>query len=298
MCIDNGEQPNAPHSQLLFVDGRDVRAFNLSSGNGPVTLFTLATGEFPDRAVTSDSSSVYLTVNGEQSGRLIRASDSLTAAVIASESTSRIYQVLATPTRLVYSVVGAQSVEYRSVPKAGGTAITVAPGQPCPDLSSFFTVGETIWYDCSPLGFWDYGGWLNPPQGLPANPILGRVRSDGTQLEELNNLQPTATLSVNPMPLRPDAAPIYSVMVASISRSGLAGATLRAFEGASRSELFTYGVLPPSGFTTYHATSRPTPWGQPGLLSFGGVSATAFETDIFFYQSDAPGLTRVTAFVP
>lgn len=296
--IDNGERPSAPHRQLLFVDGRDVRAFNLSSSSGPVTLFTLATGEFIDRAATSDSSNVYLIVNGQQSGRLIRASDSLTAQVIASEPTSRIYQVLPTPTRLVYSVVGAQGVEYRSVPKTGGAAITVAPGQPCPDLSSFFTVGETVWYDCAPLGFWDYGGWIDPPQGLPANPIFGTVRSDGAQLEELNNLERIGTSTVNPLPLRPDAATVYSVIVASINGPGLANATLRAFEGASRRELLTYGVLPPSEFRAQPATGRPVQWGQPGLLSFGGVSANLFQTDIFFYQSDAPGLTRVTAFLP
>jgi hypothetical protein len=303
--IDNGERPNAPHTQLLFVDGRDVRAFNLSSGSGPVTLFTLAPGEFLDRAAASDSNNVYLIVNGDRSGRLIRASDSLTAQLIASEPTSRIYEVLPTSTRLVYLVVGAQGVEYRSVPKAGGAAMTVAPGQPCPDLSSFFTVGETVWYDCAPLGFWDGPGWLNPPQGLPINPIFGLVRSDGAQMEELNNLERIGTSSLDPLPLRPDASTVYSVIVASINASGarFANATLRAFEGASRRELLTYGVLPSSAFRLQTARGRSAQWGQPGLLALGGDVAlpsggVSFQTDIFFYQSNAPGLTRVTAFVP
>ena len=300
--IDNGERPSAPHRQLLFVDGRDVRAFSLSLGAGPATLFTLAPGEFPalefpDRAVASDSNNVYFIVNSDRSGRLVRASDTLTAQVIASEST--LHHLPGTDDPDPARFTGRRCPRVSSIGRCqrpAGRRSRSLRGQACPDLSSFFAAAESVWYDCAPLGFWDYGGWLNPPQGLPVNPIHGRVRSDGAQMEELYNLRPIATSRVNPIPLRPDAATVDTVIVASISGPGLANATLRAFDGATRSELFTYGVLPPSGFQT--ASGRPAASGQPALLSFGGVAANLFQTTLFFYQSDAPGLTRVTAFVP
>jgi hypothetical protein len=72
---------------------------------------------------------------------------------------------------------------------------------------------------------------------------------------------------------------------------------LRSYEGTTRAELFEYGSLSAGSLLSIFPAGNPQT-GLPGLLttqaaSSGGVAAPL---DVFYYRSDAAGITRVTAF--
>ena len=274
---------------LLFVEANQLRAYDLTTGGGPVTLFSPGPGEFCCSVAATDAANVYLTVDGDNLGRLLKVSDALTVQVLATESGSRILAATATPTRLVYSIVDASGVVYRSVPKSGGTPLSIAPAEPCPDLSSVYAAGENIWYDCSALGFWDYEGFLNPPRGLPLRPFVGVVRSDGTPVQLFENAWIAGTARANPVPLVPDASTVHAVTVA---HSG----ALRAYEGATVTQLVEYAALPANLSLEGQTASA---WGLHSLFTAFLIDGGQIrQRELFFFQTDAAGVTRATGFAP
>jgi hypothetical protein len=275
---------------LLFVEANQLRAYDLTTGSGPVTLFSPGPGELCCSVVASDAANVYVTVGGDNRSRLLKVSAALAVQVLATESASRILAASATPTRLVYSIVDATGVVYRSVPKSGGTPLSIAPAEPCPDLSSVHVAGENIWYDCSALGYWDYGGFLDPPRGLPLRPFVGVVRSDGVPVQIFEHAWIAGTASANPAPLVPNASTIHAVTVAHPE-------ALRAYEGATGTQLVEYAVaLPPNlGLEGQNNSAWRLPSLFTALYAEGGF---LHQRELFYFQTDAAGVTRVTSFAP
>jgi hypothetical protein len=212
--------------------------------------------------------------------------------VLASEVASRILAASATPTRLIYSIVDASGVVYRSVPKSGGTPLTIAPAEPCPDLSSMVVAGENIWYACSALGYWDVGGFLDSPRGLPLRPFVGVVRSDGTPVQFFEHAWIAGTASANPVPLVPNASTVHAVTVAHPE-------ALRAYEGATgtqRVEYAAYTALPAN--LSLEGQTGST-WRLPSLFTaLYAEGGQLSQRELFFFQTDSAGVTRVTSFAP
>jgi hypothetical protein len=295
--LENLDFPSSmQRGHLLFVESNELRAYDLTAGGGPFTLFTPGAGERCCSVVATDATGTYLTVEGNGSGRLLKVTDLLAVQVLTTESGSRILTVGVTPTRLVYSIVDASGVVYRSVPKSGGTPLTIAPAEPCPDLSSMVVAGENIWYDCSALGPWDYGGFLEPPRGLPDEPFVGFARSDGTGVQIFENAQIAGTVRANPMPLIPDSSTVHAVTVAHLGEQQAIQA-LRELDGSTASLQVEYAALPANLLLDPFWQSSTS--GLPSLFTLGYIQGGLWaQRELFFFQTDVAGVTRVTTFAP
>ena len=275
---------------MLYRDGAAIRAYNILAGGVPVTLMTLDADDYVGSAHGADASAVYLAVSNRQfdAGRLIRVTASLTADVLATASIS-IIEVLVSPTRVIYLAgspgypwdYGDPTYEYRSVPKSGGTPITLV-SDPFNVIGGAVLAGENLWVD----GF--------THQSAPMRNWINVVRSDGVAFPQLPHARIVGITHANPMPLVPDGSTVHSITIA---HDALLSATLGSYEGATRAQLFEYGSLPPDSFRSIYRAESPQT-GLPGLLmvqaaSSGGGPAPL---DVFYYQSDAAGLTQVTSF--
>lgn len=282
--------------RIVFRDGTAIRAYDLAAGGAPVTLLTLDKSDSYVSAHAVDSSAVYFAVSSRQfdSGRLIRVSASLTADVLASESVS-IIEVFVSPTRVVYGAgspgypwdYGITTFDYRSVPKSGGTPITLASDSANVIVGAVLA-GENLWVGALTHESAPMKNWVNV------------VRSDGTDSQQLPHASIVSVARANPMPLLPDQSTLHSITIAhdmSASAASFSSAMLRAHEGATRAQLLEYGSLSAGSLLSIFASGNPQA-GLPSLLttqaaSTGGVAAPL---DVFYYRSDAAGVTRVTAF--
>jgi hypothetical protein len=304
--------PGSPKGRLLHVDGSQLRAYDLDSGGGPVSLLALRPYEVLSSVPPiSDADGVYLFlwVGGSHPHRLIRISNTNAVQELAVDNGGLIGNVQATPTRIVYlsgpNFGPATSTEARSVSKAGGTPVTIIPLSSCRYLyfTRIFVAGENVWYYCGAIGNdWDYS-LAKPAADYSLNPRVGVVRSDGTEPHEFPNSWLAGVTHVEPMPLTPEASTVHAITVGHYERATATqsrSTTLRSYDGATRTELFTYGSLPGNLLPDYLDPFESFTWTRPALVpagdwATGGVIGS--KRDIYFLQTDSAGLTRVTDFV-
>ena len=277
---------------MVFRDGAAIRAYNITAGGVPVTLMTLDADDYVGSAHAADTSAVYLALSKRQfdAGQLIRVTASLTADVLATEGIG-IIEVLVSPTRVIY-LAGSPGYpwdygftnEYRSVSKSGGTPITLV-SDPLNVIGGAVLAGETLWVNAF------------THQAAPIRNWVNIVSSDGLAFQQLPNARIVGITHASPMPLWPNGPTVESITIA---QDAFSSATLRSYGGATRSELLEYGSLSAADLLSIFSSGSPQT-GLPGLLmvqeaaSSGGVPAPL---DVFYYQSNASGLTRVTNFAP
>jgi hypothetical protein len=282
---------------LTFQDGNAVRVYDIASGAGPTTLITLAGGETVDTDTGVGGplrDNLYLAVNSPTAGRLLRSIEGAAPSVIAQE-TLPIKMIVPTPTRVIYQTfdpAGVQGSRLRSVAKTGGAPTTLFAAASSEDEQ--FLVGSIPAVAGENLYF---GTYVSP--AFSSSRVL-MVGSDGANPQMLANALILGGTGRNPARKTFDDEQYYhsillAVNVGPFMSKPFSNATLRAYDGITRSVLFDYGQLPAGASFTFGAVSPGAPlWGQPALMAIGAGSTT----DAFFYQTSAPGLVRVTMFVP
>jgi hypothetical protein len=125
------------------------------------------------------------------------------------------------------------------------------------------------------------------------------VNSDGSNLQSIADASLLGGVAANAVPVAEALDKTYAIFVASpvTQPASQAGATVRAIALDSRSTLVTYGTLPatPAGLL-FPSVAGPFQYTQPGLLAFIGTSGSG-AIDLYYFDSDAAGLVRVTNFV-
>ena len=293
---------------LLFIEGGSLRAYNVQTRAGPVSLMMLDPRECCLSSAVADANATYVAVSGvnfeintgKVGARLLRIAGGA-AEVLAVEPVQLIGDIFLTPTRAIYAAGFSyeSSFAYRSVVKTGGNPTTLLSLLGC-SRPQTVVGGEQLWYGCT----------------TSATLQVSVVRSDGTQPQMFDNTTIVSSARPSSLPL-PPADPVnnYSVILARNLSGGpamLAGAQLIALEASSRTQLVTYGDLPPSSFNRavgleglfqpFVGLAAQSFWGLPSLLGAestvqSSIPPIARDSDIFFYQSDKAGLTRVTGFV-
>lgn len=292
---------------LHFIDRDLLWVLDLSADSGPVTLSALEPMECCLSSAIADAEATYVVISGvdfyqntgKLGSRILRASAD-EARALAVEPVRFIGDLYLTPTRIIYSAaaVNEDSFVIRSLPKSGGDPVTILT-QPRCLLPQTIVSGEQLWYACQSAD----------------DKRVTVVRSDGTDEQVFDNATIVSGARDSSLSLRPSKSTSYSVLIASNLSTGpsvLSGALLQAFDGSSRRPLLTYGVLPSSAFRRaagLEGVFQPVVglpgqslWGLPSLL---GAESTEQDFrrpvgryfDVFYYQSDSAGLTRVTAFV-
>lgn len=280
-----GRLTNAAKDIFVYRDGSDVRVYDLKNGTGPTTLFSLAAGETA-LGGAPDSSGMYLVVNTSSSGRVVRVTDALAVTTLATETAGPPNIWGTTPTRVIFAAAG----NLRSVPKAGGSVTTLASISQPAFLAGAFPSGENVYYSSAGV-----------PTSTSSGKLLGIVQSDGSNPQQIADAYAIGVHLSNPLPVIRNDTGWYAILVAHALPPGVSsfsGASLRAYEGPTRNVLVNYGSLPAGGFITVSNSNTGALWRQPDLFVANALVGTSLATDLFFYRSDAAGVTRVTSFVP
>jgi hypothetical protein len=271
---------------LFFQDGSNIKLFNLTAGSGPTTVLALLPGEEVERsAFDADGSTVYVATKLGAGGRIIALPASGVGAELASESGGPVAGVGATPTRIVFSV----GDSLKSVPKGGGATTTLASPVAPWALGEAYVAGENVYYNLR-----------NAAPGAGAGSLrVAIIGTDGSNAQEL--LDAAVIGAALPRPWSVSQTSYHAIFVANNLPSGApspySGASLRAYGGAARSVLHTYGALP-AGTQFFACACFFVQWGDPGLFFVYGMAGGEVAIDLYLFNSIAPGMTRVTNFLP
>jgi hypothetical protein len=107
---------------LIFDDGASVKIYNLTTGSGPTSVFSLNTGERLQLMGTDDSGAYFELKTAGPGGRVLRVGYDGGATVLATESAGLFAWIGLTPSRVVYR----SGASIKSVLKTGGVATTIA----------------------------------------------------------------------------------------------------------------------------------------------------------------------------
>jgi hypothetical protein len=274
----------AAPSVWVFRDGDRIFGCDLATGGAPVPLATLSAAEQGGLwQVAGDGDAAFLALPGTNATHLLRLARPVASSAVASVP-FEVQQLALTPTRIVMATLDA----VYSLPRSGsGTPLLLAQAAAGTTIRALFAAGETVAYQ---------------RVGIVAGALvasLGFVGADGSSPQELPNtilagfaFPPSVDLAL--------ASPFYAAVVAEgvNAQGGAAGATLRAIELATRSPLVTYGTLPaqPPEALVFQDLLAPFHWGQPGLFTWrsSGAGANDGAVDLFYFDSDQPGLQRLS----
>ena len=271
-----------------FLDNGVLYGYAMDGSSGaPRALVTLSAQERLSTQIrtATQAGMAYVAISDGTVSRIVRIDGSLTVTASGTGPAS-ISQLLASPTRLVF--VEQQTLS--SQPLAGGTRETlVQPANATDFLSLVFRSGQTLYYTRQGL-----------QQGeVQAVSSVGIINTDGSNPQTL-----AATAIVSALvPASISVADLYDESVyAFVIAQGLtaegqyAGSSLRAIEGSSRTTLVNYGSVPaqPTPSLVFPADFGPFQYGLPGLLTLLAVAGDNVASDLLFYDSDAPGLLRLT----
>jgi hypothetical protein len=288
----------------LFVDGSTLYGVRLENPSTRVALATLSGGEDSNEPqIAADGRSVFVALVSSAGSRVIRVDDNVGApAPVATPVTTfngAVQGLTLTPTRLVASVRNSspglpELVNLQSVLRSGGTARAIGTPANGESLFVYGTGGENVYATGTTTT-------VDPvTQQSSTRWATLIVNADGS-----NSQRQADTVLVGltlPSSFSSDGAvPLYGFITASPVRPGAfgfntAGATLRLIEGSTRNTLFNYGSLPTTPDS--RVTQRTGGMQGQGLLfgseeiAFGGVV-----NDLFYVQSDAIGLVRVSNFI-
>lgn len=266
----------------VFADGSTLYGVNLATPATRVNLATLASGEQINSLSASGGSELFVGIDSATATRVLRITEALVATELARFGT-RINELQVTDSHLIAASLSDAGSIY-SVPRSGGGAQTLLTPASGEVISYVVTGGNTVLAQ------------------LVQTSVNGGVRvvlvnGDGSNLQSLAG---TATVGMSQpasLSISSGLAQLYSVVLASNVQSyaNSAGAALRAVNLATRATLVSYGNWPtaPNG-VGYQTEAGAYQYGQPGLLSYVDVSAGQLGSDLFYFDSDAAGLRRIT----
>jgi hypothetical protein len=272
----------------LFSDNGRLWGYNLGGNAGAATqLAALAAGE-DSVQIASDGADAYALISTATASRVLKLTESLTSTAVLSLS-GRAYSVESTPTRLVFLVQQGAGVSVGTVPKAGGTlAVVAATSQDDWTTSGLYTSGENIYFQQT-----KNLGTLNSTEMR-----VNIVSSDGSNLQTLSATGILGAAGATSVPYFSEGRLWYAIhLVGGLTiGQGFSGGTLRTVEGATRNALVTNGVLEsPVPSLGYSFTPH---YGVPALISLTPwvVGIDNPPIDLYHFDSDAVGVTRITNF--
>ncbi len=281
----------------LFSDGNTLYGVNLAAPATRVALAALAADEQVLAQVAEDGTDGYVAItttsSANASTRVLRVSSALVATPVLSRPAS-VFNMRVTPTRLVLTQSNGGTV---SVLKSDGSGlVTLVPEPTALDSAGLAGVaGENLYFSRTVV--------TDVLTGARSQSVVF-INTDGSNRQELAD-----TTVVGSTQAAEVSAGFgfneYALFLASpVSAAGdFSGATLRAVELATRTALVTYGPLPTSPNIGFVITGSfdPLQYGQPGLFSATGTRAPGQLTepvnDLYYFDSDNAGLTRVTSFL-
>lgn len=260
----------------LFADGSTLYGVNLATPQTRVALATLAGGETVQQIPAGGGSEAFVAIDGASGSRVVRVTEALAGSALATFP-ERVTDLVLTTSRLLAS---GTSGKIYSLPRAGGsldTLLTPASGE---FAVLMFSGGETAVVQV----YSQTGG---------RSVLL--INGDGSNPQTLDSTAVVGALMPASMNLQSGLAQIHAVQLASPvgTDSNLSGATVRAVQVSSRAALVTYGSLSGMPAGVAYADFGALQYGQPGLLTYLDTSGAG--SDLFFYDSDAAGLVRVTS---
>lgn len=278
----------------LFRAGDGLYGYDLaSSALQPTRLATLSVGEqaSSDLPIAAKGGLGYVALNGDTLARVLRLNGLAEATSVATGIGGTIEQIDATATRVVFLVrydLGLTTLQ--SVPEGGGTATSLLQDDDTWITTSAVVSGENVYATQQSID-------VVSSASVYRTVVVG---ADGGTRETRNGTAILGALFAASTPIASLGSDWYAVLLADnlSATTGYGGSTLRAEAGATRAPLVTYGQVQP----TPESLVLPggiglLQYGQPGLLSYYTLgSSTA--VDLIHFDSDAPGLTKVTNFNP
>jgi hypothetical protein len=269
----------------FHTDGGKVYAVNLAAPGTRTEVATLGAGETLGLDILGSNGEFFVPIDSANSTRLLRVSAALAASPVATFS-QRVINLLATDTHLVAQT---QSGVVRAVPRSGGTPAALLVPDVGDQVLSVFAGASTV-----AIGVNKFDSTTGTST---ARVVL--LASDGSNVQTLTNAALLGGVAGATMPIDQTLNRSFAVYIVDNVTSAFdhAGGTVRALGLDARATLVTYGTLPasPAG-GLFPFLAGPFQYTQPGLFAFaGGGSSSAF--DLYYFDSDAAGLTRVTNFV-
>ena len=269
----------------FHTDGGKLYAVNLAMPGTRQEVATLQAGETLGVDILGSNGEFFVPLNGNTGTRVLRVSAALTSSAVATFS-QLVGSLLATDTHLVAEMKAGGAPQ--SVPRSGGTPaalLTLGTGDRVTDV---FAGASTVAVGINKVD-------------LSTGTISIRVvllNADGSNLQTIANAALVGGVAGTSAPIDQTLNRTFAVYVADnvTTLGNHAGATVRALALDTRTTLVTYGTLPatPAGLL-FPFISGPFQYTQPGLFAFIGGSSGVI--DLYYFDSDAAGLTRVTNFV-
>lgn len=281
---------------LLDIDDQ-LFVYDINSDTLSSTVFTIPASTFLG-FVAGDSNTTYF-VHGSLIYQ-IPVDGSAIATVLVTES-SDIQRIEANNTNLVYQLSsGGQGTEIKSVPKAGGTPVSLVTATGTDDLQLMFAKDNLVYYNIRnttvtgtlinvtsvAAGVIDDDG-MNQTETMTAAWIGGTT----TNTFNLNN-----NVSLGALLDKVIIAEGYDIVG---TGGGFAGATLRSLDAATSTNIETLGTLPTTDHLRYMFCFGML---DDSLCQIGftlnpvpAPPAFSFQNEIFYLNaSNANSLTRVT----
>ena len=271
----------------FFADAGKVWAVDLAAPATRREVATLAAGEVLGTDVLGSGAEFFVPLDGTSGTRVVRVAAAGLAATPLATFSSRVTNLLATDTHLVATTASGNP---QAVPRSGGTPVPLLSLALGESVTQASVGASTVALSVLSVNFQtgDFGTRV----------VL--VNADGSNPQTLPNAALVGSVAAASMPLTQTLDRAYAVFVADNVASGInqAGATVRALALDTRSTLVTYGTLPatPEG-QLISFVAGPLQYTQPGLFAFVGISGQTAAYDLIFFDSDSPGLTRVTQFI-
>jgi len=268
----------------FFTDAGKLYAVNLSTPGTRQEVATLQTGESLGLDLIGSNGEFFVPLDGNVGTRVLRVSASLTSSAVATFG-QRVLGLSATDTHLVAQL---QTDAPQSVPRSGGTPaplLALAAGE---QAAGVFAGATSVAVGINHIDLMTGATSVR----------VALVNGDGSNLQSIANAALLGGIAGNATPVDQTLNRTYAIYVADNVTSIVnhAGATVRAVALDTRATLVTYGTLPatPAGLL-FPFIAGPFQYSQPGLFAFTGGSTAAI--DLYYFDSDAAGLVRVTSFV-
>ena len=268
-------------------DAGKVWAVDLSAPATRREVATLASGETLGLDVVGSNGEFFVPLDGSTGTRVVRVAAAGLVATPLATFTPRAVSLLATDTHLVATTASGSPL---TVARSGGTPaalLSLATGE---SVTQAYAGASNVALSVLSVNF--------GTGALGTRVVL--IAGDGSNPQALANAALAGGVAAASMPLTQSLDRTHAVFVADNVSSPInqAGATVRALALDTRSTLVTYGTLPasPEG-QLISFVGGPLQYTQPGLFAFVGASAQTAAYDLIFFDSDSPGLTRVTQFL-
>lgn len=276
----------------LFIEGGKLYGVDLAKLDGAKLLATLAADESHQGTVVSDGPHGYLALTSLSGTRILHITDTLAVDTLAT------LDVQASDVQLTSSHVVVQSLglsgkkgQVIGIARAGGAKsvlYTLADGEA---FGQSQTSGGNVYVNVLGIG--------------PSPSVRTLISApDGGSQQWLPGSMVVGWMGAKTWPARSwlggSASWALFMVDGAVGPFNMSGGTLRSVQGDTRQTLVTYGKLPTGPMATSYA--YVSNYGQASLLPVfsveGSGSGSSFIMDLLYLKTDAPGLTRMTNFLP